>query len=178
MRSKYYSIAFSVAFAGATAFGQINPSVATGTDWKSPTSYRSTLVPRDNIPRAPRGQPANVGSRWSGVPARGTPPAADCVRHPVTVVTVVTVYAPVCDSTAAIYAYEESQNFYQRGYEWGAGLKGNAIAWADFIPYLEQFVVSASPVANDAFREGYIRGFGGSGEATYDHAMRQASQRS
>jgi hypothetical protein len=41
---------------------------------------------------------------------------------------------------------------------------------------LEQYVVNASPAAQDAFRRGFIEAFGENAEALYDRAMRRASQ--
>ncbi len=165
MRTRQYIIGLSLAFAGASVFAQTKTSVGTVTDWRGTVPFHSTLVPRDRSPNGMRPQPAKL-SRPDGNCGqhRGAQPA----------VTVVTIYAPVYDSTAAIYAYEESKAFYQPGFDWGVGLKGNDIAWADFIPYLQKYVVSASPVAQDAFRQGFIMGFGTSAEATYDHAMRRA----
>ena len=167
MRTHHCIIALSLAFAGASAFAQIKTSVGTITDWRGTVPFHKTLVPRERGPHGMWPQPAKLSQ-----------PDGNCGQHRAAppVVTVVNVYAPVYDSTAAIYAYEESKAFYQPGFDWGAGLKGNEIAWADFIPYLQKYVVSASPVAQDAFRQGFIMGFGSSAEATYDYAMRQACQ--
>ena len=81
-----------------------------------------------------------------------------------------------CDAAVANDVYQEAQSYYQPGYQWGAGLKDNSVAWVDFLPYLEQYLLSASPVGRDAFRRGFIEGFGGNGEATYDYAFRQAAR--
>jgi hypothetical protein len=90
-------------------------------------------------------------------------------------VNVVTVYTPAYDATAAIYAYEEAQNFYQPGYDWGAGLKANNLPWAELLPYLREYVVSASPIARDAFRQVLLSVLW-NGE-TYDYVMRRAYRR-
>ena len=66
--------------------------------------------------------------------------------------------------------------FFKPGYQWGAGLRENKLAWGDFVPYLEQYVLSADPWARDSFRRGFIEAFGGNGEATYDYALRQAAR--
>ena len=80
-----------------------------------------------------------------------------------------------CDSYAAATS-EEAQGYYQPGYDWGAGIKDNHLAWAEFLAYLERYVLSASPVGRDAFRRGFIEAFGGNGDATYDYALRQAAR--
>jgi len=167
MRTRNYIMALSLAFAGASAFAQIKTSVGTITDWRGTVPFHKTLIPRERGPRGMWPQPAKLSQ-----------PDGNCRQHRAAqpVVTVVTVYAPVYDSTAAIYAYEESKAYYQPGFDWGVGLKGNNIDWADFIPYLQKYVVSASSVAQDAFRQGFIMGFGSSAEAAYEHAMRQAGR--
>ena len=80
------------------------------------------------------------------------------------------------DPVNASYAHEEAQSYYQPGYQWGAGLRQNNLAWADFLPYLEQYLLIATPNAQGAFRRGFVEGFGGNGEATYDYAFRQAAR--
>jgi hypothetical protein len=178
MRNACFAVLLAWALAGATAFAQSKSTKATNTDWKSNTPYRDTLVPRDTTPyrstMVPRGKPSH---RPAQPPASTEPkrPSDDC---PPRSVTIVTVYAPVYDSTAAIYAYEESQAYYQPGYDWGEGLKSYTFAWADFIPYLQRYLVNASPIAQDAFRRGFIAGYGTSAEATYSSAWRRACQRS
>lgn len=87
---------------------------------------------------------------------------------------------PTCDAgydpAITLYAYEESQAFYQPGYQWGTGLREFNLAWADLQPYLEQYLLNASPNAQVAFRRGFVEGFGGNGEALYDRAFRQAAR--
>jgi len=96
-----------------------------------------------------------------------------------TVIVVINQSSSLADELAAAeYVNEETQTYYQPGYDWGAVIKNNTVDWADFIPYLQQYIVIASPVGKDAFRRGFIAGFGGSAEATYDYALRQACQRS
>ena len=73
------------------------------------------------------------------------------------------------------YADSEAQGYYQPGYEWGASLRQYRVSWDQFGPYLEQYVVPATPAAQDAFRRGFIEAFGGNAEALYDRAMRRAS---
>ena len=88
-------------------------------------------------------------------------------------------FGPSCDggdTVDASYAREEAQSYYQPGYQWGAGLRQNNLAWSDFLPYLEQYLLIATPSAQGAFRRGFVEGFGGNGEATYDYAFRQASR--
>jgi hypothetical protein len=74
------------------------------------------------------------------------------------------------------YISEDLQGYYQPGYEWGASLRQYIVGWDRFDPYLEQYVVNASPAAQDAFRRGFIEAFGENAEALYDRAMRRASQ--
>jgi hypothetical protein len=50
------------------------------------------------------------------------------------------------------------------------------VDWNQFVPYLEEYIVPAMPAAQDAFRRGFIKAFGGNAEALYDRAMKQASQ--
>ena len=85
-----------------------------------------------------------------------------------------------CDLRCAGYdpvaIVEDAQSYYQPGYDWGAGIRGSQLAWADFLTYIERYVLSASPVGRDAFRRGFLEAFGGNGEATYDYALRQAAR--
>ena len=96
--------------------------------------------------------------------------------------TIVVVYnqVPSAGSEVALadYVNQQEQGYYQPGYEWGVVLKANTVDWAEFIPYLQEYIVSAPAVGKDAFRRGFLAGFGGSAPATYDYALRQASQRS
>lgn len=78
------------------------------------------------------------------------------------------------DADAA--AYQAAQDFFQPGYQWGAGLRANTLAWGDLVPYLEQYILNADPRSRDAFRRGFVKAFGGNGEATYDSAYRQAAR--
>jgi hypothetical protein len=71
---------------------------------------------------------------------------------------------------------EDWQGYYQPGYEWGASLREYAVSWQQFGPYLEQYVVPASPAAQDAFRRGFIKAFGGNAEALYNRAMNRAAR--
>jgi len=82
------------------------------------------------------------------------------------------------DAAMAEYLNEQIQGFYQPGYDWGALLKGYQIDWAEFVPLLRKYVVEASEVGRDAFRRGFIAGFGTSAEAVYGNALRQACRRS
>jgi hypothetical protein len=85
----------------------------------------------------------------------------------------------VADELAlADYVNEQVDGYYQPGYDWGAAVKGNTVDWAEFVPYLQQYIVVASPVGKDAFRRGFIAGYGGNAEATYGRALRKACQRS
>ena len=130
---------------------------------------------------APRGRPAAgspITTARSGNDSRHDGEAHQPHGGPVTVI----VYnQPACagsELALADYVNQQVQDYYQPGYEWGAGLKANTVDWAVFIPYLEQYLVVAPPVGKNAFRQGFIAGFGGSAAATYDYAFRQASQRS
>ncbi len=178
MRTAYVAVLLAWALAGATAFAQSKSNGTTNTDWKSNTPYRDTLVPRDTTPYRSTMIPRGTHSRRPAQPPGQANPQSPADNCPPRSVTIVTVYAPVYDSTAAIYAYEESQAYYQPGYEWGEGLKNYTVAWADFVPYLQRYLVNASPIAQDAFRRGFIAGYGTSAEATYSSAWRQACQRS
>ena len=186
MRQTWQSILFSLALAGSSADAQITKPgslTAAGTmvGRMGITASRGEFARGATSARATSTPQGSIDNRRGCTPVRDARPPGNCVHErsdrPVVVVNVVTIYTPTYDATAAIYAYEEAQNFYQPGYEWGAGLKANNLPWADFHPYLQEYVVSASPVARDAFRRGFIVGFGGNGEATYDHAMRRVAQR-
>jgi hypothetical protein len=66
--------------------------------------------------------------------------------------------------------------YYQPGYQWGSSLSQYSVTWDQLLAYLNAYVVTAPPTAQNAFRAGFIDGFGGSGPATFDHAMQLASQ--
>jgi len=66
--------------------------------------------------------------------------------------------------------------YYQPGYQWGLSLSQYSVTWDQLLDYLGAYIVNAPPAAQDAFRAGFIDGFGGSGPATFDHAMQVASQ--
>ncbi len=66
--------------------------------------------------------------------------------------------------------------YYQPGYQWGVSLGQYRVTWDQLLNYLSAYVVTAPPVAQDAFRAGFIDGFGDSGPATFDHAMQIAGQ--
>jgi hypothetical protein len=68
-----------------------------------------------------------------------------------------------------------TDNYYQPGYQWGVALSQYTVTWDQLITYLQDYILNASPTAQDAFRSGFIDGFGGSGPATFDHAMQVAS---
>jgi hypothetical protein len=169
MKTLRVVVLLSVAFAAGTVFAQTRMQAGTTVDPRGRTIYRGSWVSRDLGLR-----------RESEPPIKALQPSTVCSprRHDQPVVVNVVVFSPpVYDATAAIYAYEESQNYYQPGYEWGAGLKGNSLVWAEFVPYLQQYLLNVSPVAQDAFRRGFVTGFGNTAEAVYDRAMRQACQR-
>lgn len=86
----------------------------------------------------------------------------------------VPVYVPVSSDYG--YAEQDLQGYYQPGYDWGASLRQYTVGWEQFGPYLEKYVVPATPAAQDAFRRGFIEAFGDNAEALYDRAMRRASQ--
>jgi hypothetical protein len=65
--------------------------------------------------------------------------------------------------------------YYQPGYQWGVSLSQFTVTWDQLLDYLSAYVVNAPPVAQDAFRAGFIDGFGGSGPATFDHAFQVAA---
>lgn len=71
---------------------------------------------------------------------------------------------------------QEVQDYYQPGYEWGAGLRENTLKWDGFIPYLKEYLAAASTMGQDAFRSGFVAGFRGNAEAIFDRAARQAYQ--
>jgi hypothetical protein len=169
MKTLCVVILVNLALAAGTAFAQTRMQAGTAADPRGPTVYRSSWVSRDLGLRTASEPPIKVSQ-----PATKCSPGRN--NRPI-VVNVVVFSPPAYDATAAIYAYEESQNYYQPGYEWGEGLKGNALEWAEFVPYLQQYLLNVSPVAQDAFRQGFVRGFGATAEAIYDRAMRQACQR-
>jgi len=76
-----------------------------------------------------------------------------------------------------IYDQQVARDFYDPGYEWGAYLKSYQVTWNDFVAYLRQYIVGTGPVAEGAFRDGFLAGFGENGAATYDAAWRAALQR-
>jgi hypothetical protein len=178
MKNTYVAVMLAGALAGATGFAQSKSAGDTNTDWKSKTPYRDTLVPRDTTPYRSTLIPRGKTSPRPAQPPLSAEPQRPPDNCPPRSVTIVTVFAPGYDSTAAIYAYEESQAYYQPGYEWGEGLKTYTVAWADFVPYLQRYLVNASPIAQEAFRRGFIAGYGTSAEATYSSAWRRACQRS
>jgi hypothetical protein len=70
--------------------------------------------------------------------------------------------------------YQEVQDYYQPGYQWGVGLRDNSMMWDGFVPYLKEYIAAASEVGQDAFRDGFVAGFGGNAEALFDRAARRA----
>ena len=185
MRRTWQTILFSLALAGSSAYAQsTKPGSLTsnGTIERRPGAAisRSEIFQRATGARSSSSPRSSADNRQqhTRLPERNT--AGICAHKrndpPTVVVNVVTYYTPVYDATADIYAYEEAQSFYRPGYDWGVGLRANNLPWAELLPYLREYVVSASPVARDAFREGFIVGFGGNGEETYDRVMRRASR--
>jgi hypothetical protein len=92
-----------------------------------------------------------------------------------------TIVAVAFSSPAYYYVGAPTANqaqdaYYQPGYQWGVSLSQYTVTWDDLLDYLSAYVVTAPPVAQNAFRAGFIDGFGGSGPATFDHAMQIASQ--
>jgi len=163
----------------------------TGNDSYHPTGNAFQPVPHQSGTSIGRGTPGQHGGPAAFNPvANATAPAvpgndarnAGEWRRSHGTPTIVIVYNQIPNAGSDVawvdYVNQEVQGYYQPGYEWGAVLKANTVDWAEFIPYLQQYIVSASPTGQDAFRRGFIAGFGGSAVATYDYALRQASQRS
>ena len=78
------------------------------------------------------------------------------------------------DYASAPTVDQVTDNYYQPGYQWGVALSQYSVTWDQFTSYLQDYILNAPPTAQDAFRSGFIDGFGGSGPATFDHAMQVA----
>ena len=84
------------------------------------------------------------------------------------------VPASYADTSAGEDTVFDAGAYYQPAYEWGADLKEFLVRWDQFVPYLKEYIVAAPAAGREAFRAGFIAGYGANAEATYDYAMRQA----
>jgi hypothetical protein len=184
-------LGFAAPGAQAAGYGSTgSDSGRSAVDQVQPAGKPATSTVVRGVPKSRRGTPAVAPA--ANVPATVTEPRVveswrnsrrnGEVRRSRSQQPVVIVYnqtSSVADEVAlADYVNQEVQGYYQPGYDWGAAVKGNQVDSAEFVPYLQQYIVVASPVGRDAFRQGFINGFGGTAETIYDRALRQACQRS
>lgn len=90
-------------------------------------------------------------------------------------IVVVGLSTPVYYYAGGPTADQVQDAYYQPGYQWGSSLSQYSVTWDQLLAYLSAYVVTAPPTAQNAFRAGFIDGFGGSGPATYDHAFQVAA---
>lgn len=177
MKRAYLGVLTAVVLAGTGAYGEtpmrtdVKPSDSFRFRGSVPTTVRtpSTVFFNPNPFRQPAGERPTVVQPKKDVP-RDNHGERRHRRHTIVIVDLAPCYSDYD------YVSEELQGYYQPGYEWGASLRLYTVSWQLFGPYLEQYVVPASPPAQDAFRRGFIEAFGGNAEALYDRAMNRASQ--
>ena len=197
MRKGIYMVLLLPGLVGSTVYGRMSTDTGSDDGLAAPSRHgeRTGIVVAD----APRNQlyqhpvtPVQAGSgasRGSAYPGDFRDPRAGWrggdghrdrnFRHDRVQTTFVFVStAPFYYSDYYVNAPTVDQatdSYYQPGYQWGVALSQYSVTWDQLIAYLQDYILNASPTAQDAFRSGFIDGFGGSGPATFDHAMQVAS---
>jgi hypothetical protein len=178
MKRAYLGVLFAVLLAGAAAYGQsqIRADANQGDSFRFRGSVPTTIRTPSTVFYHPDPFLPNSGGSGAVVPSGKIVRRDDRNfrahrRNAVVIVAVAPCYSDYD------YVSEDLQGYYQPGYEWGTSLRQYSVSWDQFGPYLEEYVVNASPAAQDAFRRGFIEAFGGNAEALYDRAMRRAAQR-
>jgi hypothetical protein len=167
------ALAIAATPARADSLQNINPVDLTATFSRAGLSADQVSRLRNGMGLRAQGPIANnLGNRRAFLQAKNRGNACDYLRPQTSVVV---FYTNPIWYDPAVYN-EEVQNYYQPGYQWGIGLRANSLGWDGFIPYLKQYIAVASPVGQDAFRDGFVAGFGGNAEAIFDRAARQASR--
>ena len=85
-----------------------------------------------------------------------------------------TEYTTDPDTQTEEYSNQDTDAYYQPGYQWGGELKLFHVTMDQFVTYLKAYILSASPVQQAAFRSGFVAHFGPEGQALYDQAVQQA----
>jgi hypothetical protein len=78
------------------------------------------------------------------------------------------------DTQTEEYSNQDTDAYYQPGYQWGGELKLFHVTMDQFVTYLKSYILSASPVQQAAFRSGFVAHFGPEGQALYDQAVQEA----
>ena len=78
------------------------------------------------------------------------------------------------DTQTEEYSNQDTDAYYQPGYQWGGELKLFHVTIDQFVTYLKAYILSASPVQQAAFRSGFVAHFGPQGQGIYDQAVQQA----
>jgi hypothetical protein len=87
-------------------------------------------------------------------------------------------YTAATDTQSEPYVPQDTDSYYQPGFQWGGELKLYHVTMDQFVDYLKSYILNASPVQQAAFRTGFVAHFGVDGQPIYDQAMRQAVQQS
>jgi hypothetical protein len=69
---------------------------------------------------------------------------------------------------------QDTDSYYQPGYQWGGEMKLYHVTMDQFVTYVKSYILNASPVQQAAFRSGFVTQFGADGQAIYDQAVQQA----
>jgi len=88
-------------------------------------------------------------------------------------------YAPVSADYGTGYssAYPQpSYSYGELGRMWGEELRRQAVSWDQFVQYLQSYIVNASPVQQDEFRDGFLEAYGPTAAATFADAWDQANR--
>ena len=83
-------------------------------------------------------------------------------------------YTAPSDAQTEQYANQDTDSYYEPGYQWGGELQQYHVTMDQFVAYLKSYILSASPVQQAAFRSGFIAHFGADGQTVYDQAVQQA----
>jgi hypothetical protein len=68
----------------------------------------------------------------------------------------------------------QEENFYQLGYDWAKDLRSEVSTREEFTSYLKSHITKASLESYDAFRKGFLAGYGVNAAAAFDKAFQKA----
>jgi hypothetical protein len=83
-------------------------------------------------------------------------------------------YTTASDAQTDQYTNQDTDSYYEPGYQWGGELQQYHVTMDQFVAYLKSYILSTSPAQQAAFRSGFVAHFGADGQTVYDQAVQQA----
>jgi len=82
------------------------------------------------------------------------------------------------DAQADTYANQDTDTYYQVGYQWGLELKQYHLTVDQLATYLKTYILPSSPAQQAAFRSGFVASGAPDVAAVYDEALQEATGQS